>query len=121
MGWMTGRLRNLRAHGARCRRDGAAQGTALTLAALLVAAGALDVLSTNASLAAGNTEDNPLVAALQRGWGVWWFVPKMAVHLALAAVVPWLPSRRMIRHARAGVLLYAAIVAGNLHLAGWTL
>ncbi len=94
--------------------------TAFTIAALLVLVGILDVLSTNASLAAGNTEDNPLVAAMQQSWGAWWFVPKIGVHVALAAVVLWLPTRGMLRKAGVGVMLYALIIASNFHVAGWT-
>ena len=95
--------------------------TALLLAAMLVFVGVLDVISTNAALAAGNAEANPLVAAFQRHWGIWWFVPKLSIHIALAAMVLWLPSRRMIWNARAGVILYVAIITSNFHIANWTL
>ena len=89
------RVQNLRDHSAICRGDQAFQGTALLLAAMLVFVGVLDVISTNAALALGNTEANPVVAAFQSYWGVWWFVPKLSIHIALAMVVLWLPSRRM--------------------------
>jgi len=107
------------------RRDAAGggllRGMACLVAFLLVLVGILDVLSTNASLAAGNVETNPLVAALLRELGGWWFVPKLAVHVSLAVLVLWVPSRGMIRKAGAGIALYAAIIASNFHLAGWTI
>ena len=96
------------------------RGTALIVAFLLVLVGVLDVISTNVSLAAGNTEDNPLVATLMQHFGAWWFVPKLAVHIALAALVLRLPSRGMLQKASVGVALYAVIIAGNFHVAGWT-
>jgi hypothetical protein len=120
MHYVMTRIGTLRDRGAECRGDRVVRGTALLLAVLLVVVGILDVISTNASLAAGNAEENPLVAALQRGWGVWWFVPKLAVHVALATLVLWLPSRGMLRKAGAGIALYAVIIAGNFHVAGWT-
>ena len=115
------RVQNLRDHSAICRDEQAVQGAALLLATMLVFVGVLDVISTNAALAMGNTEANPVVAAFQRHWGVWWFVPKLSIHIALAMVVLWLPSRRMIRNARAGIILYAAVIIGNFHGANWTL
>ncbi len=115
------RIQNLRDHSADCRREQAFRGTALLLAVMLVFVGVLDVISTNAALAVGNTEANPLVASFQSYWGAWWFVPKLSIHIALAVVVLWLPSRRMIWNARAGVLLYAVIITSNFHIANWTL
>lgn len=93
--------------------------TARVLAALIVLVGILDVVSTNAALAAGYMESNVLIAAIQATWGIWWFVPKLAVHGALAAFVLWLPSKRMIWNARAGIMIYAVVIAANMHVADW--
>ena len=93
--------------------------TARVLAALIVLVGVLDVISTNAALAAGYMESNVLIAAIQAVWGVWWFIPKLAVHVALAAFVLWLPSKRMIWNARAGIMIYAVVIAANMHVADW--
>lgn len=41
------------------------------------------------------------------------------VHFLLALVVLWLPTRRMIRSARIGVVIYTLVVANNFHLAAW--
>ena len=78
------------------------------------------MVSTNASLAAGNTEANSIVASFQQNWGALWFIPKLLIHMTLALLVVWLPSRRMIRNARIGVAIYAVIIATNFHLADWT-
>ena len=102
------------------KRVGAGRRTAMLLALLLILAGILDVLSTNASLAAGNAEANGIVAAFQRRWGDLWFIPKLVAHMALATVILWLPSRRMIRNARVGIAVYAVIIATNFHFADWT-
>ncbi len=121
MGAMLEWIQKLRDYGTHCRRDVIVRGAALLLASMLVFVGVFDVISTNAAIAAGNAEANPLVAAFQRHWGIWWFVPKLSIHIALAVVVLWLPSRRMIRNARVGVAIYAAIIISNFHLAGWIL
>jgi len=116
---MLKRIRQLRDYSDRCRSDPARQGTALLLAVLIVFVGIFDIVSTDASLAAGNAEANALIAAFQQGWGTSWFMPKILIHLALAVVILWLPSRRMIRHARIGIAIYAVIIASNFHLADW--
>ena len=118
---MLKRIQTLRDYSAECRCNRAFHGTALLLASLVVFVGIFDVISTNASLAAGNAEANALVAAFQQEWGMWWFVPKLTIHVALAVVILWLPSRRMIRNARVCVALYAVIIATNFHLADWTI
>jgi len=116
---MPTRIQRLRAYSARCRAENTRHGTVLLLATLLVFVGVYDIVSTNASLAAGNAEANGIVAAFQRRWGDLWFIPKLVAHLALATVILWLPSRRMIRHARIGIAIYAVIIATNFHLADW--
>jgi len=115
---MKERIQRLRAYSARCRADRAYHGTVLLLATLIVFVGVFDVVSTNASLAAGNQEANGIVASFQQNWGDLWFIPKLLVHVAMAMLILWLPSRRMIRNARIGVAVYAVIIATNFHLAG---
>ena len=113
-------FQRVRNYSVRCRADDTLHGTTLVLATLIVFVGVFDVVSTNASLAAGNTEANGLVASFQQYWGNLWFIPKLLIHIALAFLILWLPSRRMIRNARIGVALYAVIIAANFHLADWT-
>lgn len=117
---MLKRIQKLRDYSARCRAETTQHGTALLLATLIVFVGVFDVVSTNASLAAGNTEANGFVASFQQKWGELWFIPKLVAHIAMATVILWLPSRRMIRNARVGVAIYAVIIAANFHLADWT-
>lgn len=93
--------------------------TAGVLAVLIVVIGIFDVISTNVTLAAGNVESNPLVLWVQHHLDEWWFIPKIMVHFLLALVVLWLPTRRMIRSARIGVVIYTLVVANNFHLAAW--
>lgn len=90
-------------------------------AALVVTVGIFDVLSTNAMLAAGNMEANVLMAGLQHNLGVWWFVPKLLVHVLVALIVLWLPTKTMIRNAQAGVLIYALVITNNFYLSNWTI
>ncbi|MDA1326511.1 MAG: DUF5658 family protein [Proteobacteria bacterium] len=104
---------------ARCRRDSKLRMTALVLALMIVVVGILDVISTNASIAAGGQETNALVLALMTEMGVWWFIPKLAVHVLVALFIMWLPSRRMIWKARICVILYTLIIASNFYIAEW--
>ncbi len=106
---------------ARCRRDSKLRMTARLLALMIVVVGILDVVSTNASIAAGGAETNALIAALMTQMGVWWFVPKIAIHVMVAAFVLWLPSRRLIWNARACVMVYTVIIATNFYIADWTI
>lgn len=110
----------LRDYSASCRADKSRHGTVLLLATLIVFVGVFDVVSTNASLAAGHSEANGFIASIQLHWGEFWFIPKLVAHFAMAMVILWLPSRRMIRNARIGIALYAVIIASNFHLADWT-
>ena len=89
------------------------------LALFLVVVAGIDVISTNAALAVGHAEGNPVVKDLQDNLGVWWSVPKIAFHLILALFVLWLPSRKMVSVARVVVGGYLAIVFNNFYFAGW--
>ena len=74
---MRNRIQRLRDYSARCRADNTQHGTALMLATLIMFVGVFDVVSTNASLAAGNAEANGIVASFQQNWGALWFIPKL--------------------------------------------
>jgi len=93
--------------------------SALLLAFLLVMVAGLDVISTNAALAAGHVEGNLVVGFFQTHLGTWWSVPKLGFHLMLALLILWLPSRKMIVMARVVVGAYIAIIFNNLYFAGW--
>ncbi len=87
----------------------------------MVILGGLDLLSTNAALAMGHLEGNPLMRSLQVDLGSWWSLPKRAFHLALAYLVLWIPSKRMLATGALVSVAYVLMVANNLHWAGWTL
>ncbi len=91
------------------------------LAAALVIIGGLDIVSTNAALAAGQIESNPLLRSLQADMGSWWSLPKMAVHLVLAYLVLWIPSKRMLAIGAMVSAAYILVIANNFYLAGWPL
>ncbi len=91
------------------------------LAAALVIIGGLDIVSTNAALAIGQTEANPLLRSLQADMGSWWSLPKMAFHLVLAYLVLWIPSKRMLATGAVVSAAYILLVANNFYLAGWPL
>jgi hypothetical protein len=95
--------------------------TARLIALMIVVVGVLDVISTNASLAAGGSETNALIAAFMTQLGSWWFLPKMAVHFLVALFVLWLPSRRLLRNAQVCVAAYALIIATNFYIADWAI
>jgi len=106
-------------HAARLRRNGRRRLTGRTLALLFVVFGSLDVVSTEAAMAAGFAEGNPFVRLMQEHLGTWWVVLKVAAHVLLGAAILWLPTRRLLLAAAAMVAVYAVIVARNLLLAGW--
>ncbi len=91
------------------------------LAAALVIIGGLDIVSTNAALAVGYIESNPLMRSLQANMGSWWSLPKMAVHLVLACLVLWIPSKHMLVTGAVVSAAYILLVANNFYLAGWPL
>ena len=91
------------------------------LALAIVIVGGLDLISTNIALGAGQIEANPVLRSMQTDLGPWWSLPKMAFHLALAYLVLWLPSKRMLATGVVVSVGYMLMVANNLHLAGWSI
>jgi len=104
---------------ARARSDWRLVRWARLLALIFVVTGSLDIVSTNVALAAGHIEGNPLVGSLQDSLGAWWALPKYLFHLALAMLILWIPSRRMLKTAAAVNLVYVAIVLHNFYVVGW--
>ena len=86
----------------------------MAVAMLLV--GGLDILSTNAALAAGLAEGNPIIQNIQQYLGEWWSIPKLIWHLAFALFILWLPTKRMLRVAAFVIFGYAALLTNNLYL-----
>lgn len=103
------------------RRDSRLRMAANSFALLIVLVGVLDVVSTNASIAAGGSENNVLIAGLMTQLGAWWFVPKLATHITVAAFVMWLPSKQLVSKARACVIIYTVIIASNFYIANLTI
>ena len=91
------------------------------LALTMVIVGGMDLVSTNAALAVGQIESNPLLRSMQSDLGSWWSLPKMAFHLALAYLVLWIPSKRMLATGVVVSVAYVVLVANNFYLAGWSI
>ncbi len=91
------------------------------LAAVIVALGGLDLVSTNAALADGHIEGNPLIRWLQADMGTWWSLPKMALHLFLAYLILWMPSKRMLATGSLVSAAYLLLLLNNFYWAGWLL
>ncbi len=91
------------------------------LAAVFVVIGGLDIISTNAALAAGHFEGNPLIRSLQADMGSWWSLPKMAFHLLLAYLILWIPSKRMLATGSLVSVAYLLLLVNNFYFAGWPL
>ncbi len=91
------------------------------LALAMVIVGGLDLVSTNAALAAGQVEGNPLLRTMKLDLGSWWALPNLAFHLALAYLVLWIPSKRMLATGAVVSVAYVLLVANNLYLAGWSI
>ena len=101
----------------RSRADQQLKRAGRVLAIVILILGGFDVISTNAALATGQIEGNPLIRSLQAEMGIWWSLPKIAFHLALAWLVLWIPSKRMLVVGAAVSAVYALLVANNLYLA----
>ena len=91
------------------------------MALTMVIVGGLDLVSTNAALAVGHVEGNPMLRSMQSDLGPWWSLPKMAFHLALAYLVLWIPSKRMLTTGIVVSVAYVVLVANNFYLAGWSI
>ncbi len=91
------------------------------LAAVFVVIGGLDLVSTNAALADGHFEGNPLIRWLQADMGTWWSLPKMALHLLLACLILWMPSKRMLAAGSLVGVAYLLLLVNNFYWAGWLL
>ncbi len=87
------------------------------LAIVTVIIGGLDLVSTNAALANGQIEGNPLMRWLQAELDTWWSLPKMAFHLGLAYLVLWIPSKRMLAVGAVTSVAYVLLVANNMYFA----
>ncbi len=113
-------LRRLNAIAAEVRRKNVHLITmARILSFLFVVVAGFDVISTNAALAAGHVEGNPVLRAIQADLGAWWSIPKIGVHLILGLLILWHPSLRMVSMACLVIVGYIAIIINNFHFAGW--
>ncbi len=117
---MTKRLRSISQKAAKARCENAHLVTTVRLLSLfMVIVAGFDVISTNAALAAGHAEGNPVIRAIQADLGTWWSIPKVGLHLALGYLVLWHPSRKMISMARLVIVAYIDIIINNFYFAGW--
>ncbi len=91
------------------------------LALFLLMLGGLDAASTNVALAAGHFESNPLMRSLQADMSFWWSFPKMGVHLAIAFLILWFPSKRVLASGTMLSALYVLLVINNSVLVSWSL
>ena len=107
------------AHKSRKNKQLRSWGRVLALAVVIM--GGLDLVSTNAALAVGQLEGNPLLRSIQGDMGYWWSIPKMTFHLALAYLVLWIPSKRMLATGAVVSAGYVLLIANNLYLAGWSI
>ena len=89
----------------------------LIVAILILVAGVGDVISTNQGLAVGAVELNPVLAWIQAKMSFWWFLPKMALHGILAAIVLWNPRPMVMMAIITVILVNSAIIFQNLTLA----
>jgi len=89
----------------------------LIVAILTLVAGVGDVISTNLGLAAGAVELNPVLAWFQAKMSFWWFLPKMALHGVLVAIVLWNPRPMVMMVIITIILVNSAIILQNLAFA----
>lgn len=95
------------------RQNPGAMAWARWLALAIIIVGLLDCVSTELALASGHArEANPVVRALLETVGVYWLLPKMAVHGALAGMSVWYPNRLTLA-ALSMVACLAGVAAAN--------
>jgi hypothetical protein len=87
------------------------------VAGILFALALMDVFSTNLGLANGAFETNHLIGWLQDTFGMWWFVPKLIIHLIPVAMILWYPHRWVLMIVSPVIPYTAFIVWNNLHIA----
>jgi len=96
----------------------------MRIAGLVIAVGqALDVATTNAVLASGGAELNPLMRISMAKLGSLWWLPKAAIAIFILAYVfsrrTPVPTRRIIALATIALASSAVIIANNIaQLAG---
>ena len=110
-------MSSARRQAARSRRVERWPAFALIVAILTLVVGIGDVISTNQGLAAGAVELNPLFAWVQATFGSWWFLPKMALHGVVAAMVIWFPQPMVLAVVFPIILANGAIILNNFALA----
>jgi uncharacterized protein DUF5658 len=91
----------------------------MRISALAIAAGqAIDIATTNAALAAGDAELNPLMRLSMSNLGSLWWLPKAAIAVFILAYVfsrrmpP--PRRRVVALAAIALAMSAIVAASNL-------
>lgn len=95
------------------RLDQRAVAWARWLALAIIIVGLMDCVSTELALASGQArEANPVVRAMLETIGVFWLLPKMMVHGALAGMSVWYPNRVTLT-ALTGVACLAGLAAAN--------
>ena len=82
--------------------------TKLALVAILGVAQVADLLTTNAFLARGGIEANPVMAYAQHAMGAGWAIPKLAIALAII----WVFNKAHTRRHMAIVIPAVALAAG---------
>ena len=91
------------------------------LALFLLILGGMDAASTNVALATGHIESNPIMRSLQMDMSFWWSFPKMGAHLAIAFLILWFPSKRVLASGTMLSALYVLLVINNAVLVSWSL
>jgi hypothetical protein len=87
------------------------------LAYAIVIIGILDAISTNAGLAVGAVEMNPIIRYIMEHFGEMWIAPKLLVHIWLAFMVLWFPNRPTLIMMMCAMLITVYAVFGNFSIA----
>ncbi len=79
--------------------------------------GALDIVSTNASIASGAGEEvNPVMRAAMENFGEGWVGAKLFLQAVITAMVLWFPHRLVLGIFAVGIVSNAAVVANNFRI-----
>ncbi len=79
--------------------------------------GALDIVSTNASIASGAGEEvNPVMRAAMENFGEGWIGAKLFLQAVISAMVLWYPHRIVLGIFTVGIISNAAVVVNNFRI-----
>ena len=100
-----------------CRKNELLSAWAYIIAPFSFLLAYMDIYSTNLSINLGAVEANPVVHGMMVGLGDYWFIPKIAAHCMVAAMILWWPNKPTLGMVTFSMLLLSFAVYNNFSIA----